>query len=71
MSDAGAIASSPLGALRVSYRVERVNAWDVLTVWVGRERVGRLHVLPKERVLLDLLVYALAGNGAVEEAKTA
>lgn len=57
----------PLGALGVTYRREPLDASDALEIQINGRRVGRITVLGNdERALLDLVVYALAGNGARE-----
>lgn len=68
-SDAEALASSPLGALEVTYRREHVGVREYLEIWIGGEHVGQLIVRSDgQRALFDALIYAMAGNGAQESA---
>lgn len=60
----------PLGRLGVTYRRHLGgDRCERLTIWIGGALVGQLTVrtVPlDERPLIDKLVYALAGNGAME-----
>jgi hypothetical protein len=74
-TDAEALASSPLGAIDVTYRREREGddaSHETLTIMIRGRTVATVivrteaHGCGDERVLLDVLTYAMGGNGAQE-----
>jgi hypothetical protein len=68
-NDTGALASSPLGALKVTYHLEHIGMREYLEIWIDGEHVGQLAVRSdRQHALFDLITYALAGNGAQESA---